>query len=237
MGKSIGQEIKTSIENLDYNAVCRLTQYVKDSFASIDVNTFMKFRIQFNMGEVQLVIEDFDEFCTTAYGQGLDVVSVQLSNYPHRTYVHIHKFNSDIQQKASLKISCEDIHTLTQMVIGIESRLLANRELLRIQKQSKVTTIARAQSNTSKPKTIQPPITTQVVVNVRGDLNMNSSTIGSNNKVKNEGAVSSTVEKTKDVKQEDTNFWSGVWKQIVANWIWWILGIIGAGILTYLGLA
>ena len=146
MSKSIGQEIKTSIENLDYNAVCRLTQYVKDSFASIDANESMEFRIQFIMGEIQLILDNFDEFCRTAYGQEIDVVSVCVSNYPHRTYVYMHKFNSDIQQKASLRISCEDVSTLVNMCKGIESRLVANGELFRIQKQqrAKATPIAEA---------------------------------------------------------------------------------------------
>lgn len=236
MSKSIGQEIKTSIENLDYNAVCRLTQYVKDSFASIDANESMKFHIQFNMGEIQIVLDDFDEFCRTAYGQEIDVVSVCVSNYPHRIYVYMHKFNSDIQQKTSIRISCEDVSTLVNMCKGIESRLVANGELLRIQKRPKEKTAIIAQakvSNTQIPQSTQSNIT----INVGGDFNMSGSAIGSNNKAENEDVITTTVEKNKDVKQEETSFWKGVWQQVVANGVWWILGVIGASILAYLGLA
>ena len=233
MSKSIAQEIKTSIENLDYNAVCRLTQYVKDSFVSIDANESMKFHIQFSMGKIQIVLDDFDEFCRTAYGQEIDVVLVKLSNYPHRTYVYISEFNSDIQRKASLRISCEDVPTLVNMCKGIESRLVANGELLRIQKQPKAETTPTTQAKVPYTQIPQSNIT----INVGGDLNMSGSAIGSNNKVENEGVVTTTVEKNKEEKQEETSFWKGVWQQIVANGVWWILCVIGASILAYLGLA
>lgn len=239
MSKSIGQEIKTSIENLDYNAVCRLTQYVKDSFASIDANESMKFHIQFNMGEIQIVLDDFDEFCRTAYGQEIDVVSVRVSNYPHRIYVHMRKFNSDIQQKASLSISCEDVSTLVNMCKGIESRLVANGELLRIQKQQRAKATPTAEASAVNVPIAQTPQSPQsnITINVGGDFNMSGSAIGSNNKAENEGVITTTVEKNKDVKQEETSFWKGVWQQVVANGVWWILGVIVASILAYLGLA
>lgn len=240
MSKSIGQEIKTSIENLDYNAVCRLTQYVKDSFASIDANESMEFRIQFNMGEIQLILDNFDEFCRTAYGQEIDVVSVCVSNYSHRIYVCMHKFNSDIQKKTSLRISCEDVSTLVNMCKGIESRLVANGELLRIQKQqrAKATPIAEASTvNVPIAHTPQYPQSNITIINVGRDCNMSGSAIGSNNKAENEGVITTAVEKNKDVKQEKTSFWEGVWQQVVANGVWWILGVIGVSILAYLGLA
>lgn len=236
MSKSIWQEIKTSIENLDYNAVCRLTQYVKDSFASIDANESMEFRIQFKMGEIQLILDNFDEFCRTAYGQEIDVVSVCVSNYPHRTYVYMDKFNSDIQQKTSLKISCEDVSTLENMCNGIESRLVANGELFRVQKQqrAKATPIVEA-STVNVPIAHTPQ--SNITISVGGDFNMSGSAIGSNNKAENEGVITTTVEKNKDVKQEETSFWEGVWQQVVANGVWWILGVIGVSVLAYLGLA
>ena len=239
MSKSIGQEIKTSIENLDYNAVCRLTQYVKDSFASIDANESMKFHIQFNMGEIQIVLDDFDEFCRTAYGQEIDVVSVCVSNYPHRIYVYMRKFNSDIQQKASVRISCEDVSTLVNMCKGIESRLVANGELLRIQKQQRAKATPTAEASAVNVPIAQTPQSPQsnITINVGGDFNMSGSAIGSNNKAENEGVITTNVEKNKNVKQEEISFWEGVWQQVVANGVWWILGVIGASILAYLGLA
>lgn len=233
MSKSIGQEIKTSIENLDYNAVCRLTQYVKDSFASIDANESMEFRIQFNMGEIQLILDNFDEFCRTAYGQEIDVVSVCVSNYPHRTYVYMRKFNSDIQQKTSLRISCEDVSTLVNMCKGIESRLVANGELFRIQKQqrAKATPIAEASTvNVPIAHTPQSP-QSNITINVGGDFNMSGSAVGNNNEVENKGAIASTITTKTEVQQEKLSFWEGVWQQIVANWIWWLLGVIGVTIL------
>ena len=236
MSKSIGQEIRTTIEELDYNAVCKLTQYVKDSFASIDANDSMKFRIQFNMGEIQLILENFDEFCTTAYGQEIDVFSVQLSNYPHRTYVYIQKFNRDIQRKASLRISCEDTPTLVNMCKGIENRLANDGTLLRIQKQQKAKIAPTTQANvlnTLIPQSKQSIIT----INVGGDLNMSGSAIGNSNEVESQGNLATTTEKDVVNAESKSSFWEGVWQQIVANGIWWLLGIIGTAIIAYLGFA
>lgn len=233
MSKSIGQEIKTSIENLDYNAVCRLTQYVKDSFVSIDANESMKFHIQFSMGKIQIVLDDFDEFCRTAYGQEIDVVSVKLSNYPHRTYVYISKFNSDIQRKASLRISCEDVPTLVNMCKGIESRLVANGELLRIQKQPKAETTPTTQAKVPYTQIPQSNIT----INVGGDLNMSGSAIGNSNEVESQGNLATTTDKDVVNAESKLSFWEGIWQQIVANGIWWLLGIIGTAIIAYLGFA
>ena len=236
MSKSIGQEIRTTIEELDYNAVCKLTQYVKDSFASIDANDSMKFRIQFNMGEIQLILENFDEFCTTAYGQEIDVVSVQLSNYPHRTYVYIQKFNRDIQRKASLRISCEDIPTLVKMCKGIENSLANDGTLLRIQEQQKAKIAPTTQANvlnTLIPQSKQSNIT----INVGGDLNMSGSAIGNSNEVESQGNLATTTDKDVVNAESKLSFWEGIWQQIVANGIWWLLGIIGTAIIAYLGFA
>ncbi len=236
MSKSIGQEIRTTIEELDYNAVCKLTQYVKESFASIDANDSMKFRIQFNMGEIQLILENFDEFCTTAYGQEIDVVSVQLSNYPHRTYVYIQNFNSDIQRKASLRISCEDTPTLVNMCKGIENRLANDGTLLRIQKQQKAKIAPTTQANvlnTLIPQSKQSNIT----INVGGDLNMSGSAIGNSNEVESQGNLATTTDKDVVNAESKSSFWEGVWQQIAANGIWWLLGIIGTAIIAYLGFA
>ena len=235
MRNSISKNIGTSIENLDYNAVCKLTQYVKESFASIDAYDSMKFHIQFNMGEIQLVLEDFDEFCRTAYGQKIDVISVQLSNYHHHTYVFIRKFNSNIQKMAELRISCDDVTKLTEMVLGIERRLAIDGELLRIQKRPKSKTMPTTQTNV--PHTRIPQSTqSNITINVGGDFNMSGSAIGSNNEVEGKSSVTVTTENGVVNTKGKSGFWEGVCQQIVANGIWWILGIIGMGIAAYLGL-
>lgn len=239
MGNSIRKKIDTSIEALDYNTICRLVQYIRESFSSVDSTESLKFNIQFDMGDITITKDDFNEFCKIAYGQEIDVTNISLSNYHHHTYVHIHPYNHQIEHLASISISCEDIPTLTKMVSGIECRLAANGELLRIQKQqrAKATPIAEASTvNVPIAPTPQSP-QSNITINVGGDFNMSGSAIGSNNKAENEGVITTTVEKNKNVKQEETSFWEGVWQQVVANGVWWILCVIGASILAYLGLA
>mgnify|MGYP003289497535 FL=1 len=50
MGKSITQEIKTTIKHLDYSSVCKLSQFVFDAFKKIDTNERLKFDAHFQMG-------------------------------------------------------------------------------------------------------------------------------------------------------------------------------------------
>lgn len=238
MGNSISQNIGTSIENLDYNTVCKLTQYVKDSFASIDAYESMKFRIQFNMGEIQLVLEDFDEFCRTAYGQEIDVVQMSMINFTHQTYVYLNPFNNKIQRLASFRISCKDIPTLVNMCNGIESRLANDGTLLRIQKQSKTRTLPKTKVSIENMPHLPMPEPTQsnITINVGGDFNMSGSAIGSNNEVEGKSSVTVPTENGVVNTKGKSSFWEGVWQQIVANGLWWILGIIGMGIAAYLGL-
>ena len=73
----------------------------------------------------------------------------------------------------------------------------------------------------------------EIKINVDGNLTMVGSSIGANNKSINIGKTSlqhETTQKTKD------NFWKGVWQQIVANWIWYFMGLLCATILTYFGI-
>lgn len=235
MGNSIRKKIDTSIEALDYNTICRLVQYIRESFSSVDSTESLEFNIQFDMGDITITKDDFNEFCKIAYGQEIDVTNISLSNYHHHTYVHIHPYNHQIEHLASISISCEDIPTLTKMVSGIECRLAANGELLRIKKQRQAKTTPTTTANiphTQMPQSTQSNIT----INVGGDFNMSGSAIGDNNEVENKGNVTTTkkIEAKADGK---SSFWEGVWQQVVANGVWWILGVIGASILAYLGLA
>lgn len=229
MSKSIGQEIKTSIENLDYNAVCRLTQYVKDSFATIDEAETMKFSIQFKMGEISITVEDYNEFCKVAYGQVIDVIDIMLSNYRYSTYVNIKPYNNNFQMIASISVLCDEISILRKMVEKIEEKLVLNNVLL----QNQNTDILKGQSN---PQSVSTSTAAQVIVNVSGNLNMNKSTIGNNNDIKNNDKETDVVDKGIITPKKGLGFWEGVWQQVVANWIWWLLGVIGITVWGYLGL-
>ena len=237
MATKYTQEIKTSIKYLDYDTACKLIRYVDDCLASIGASDPIKLRIQFDKGDIKVTTDSLKDFKREAYRQNIYVKSISINNKLDNIKVYICFFN-DFQKKKYIKfnLSSENTTTLTDMMIGIESRLANNGELLRIQKRPKVkpAIIAQAKvSNTQIPQSTQSNIT----INVGGDFNMSGSAIGSNNKAENEGVITTTIEKNKDVKQEETSFWEGVWQQVVANGVWWILCVIGASILAYLGLA
>ena len=231
------QEIKTSIKYLDYNTAYRLIRYVDECFASIGASEPTKLYIQFYKEDIKVTADNLKDFEREAYRQKINVTNISIRNNLDKIKVYICYFKVPPKQKyIKFNISSENTTTLTDMMIGIERRLTDNNELLRIQKRPKVKTaiIAEAKvSNTQIPQSTQSNIT----INVGRDLNMSGSAIGSNNKAENEGVITTTVEKNKDEKQEETSFWEGVWQQVVANGVWWILGVIGVSILAYLGLA
>ena len=237
MATKYEREIKTSINYLDYNTACRLIRYVDECFASIGASEPTKLYIQFYKEDIKVTADNLKDFEREAYRQKINVINISIKNNLDKIKVYICYFNLPQKQKfIQFNISSENTTTLTDMMIGIERRLADNNELLRIQKRPKGKTAIIAQAkvpNTQIPQSTQSNIT----INVGGDFNMSGSAIGRNNKAENEGVITTTVEKNKDVKQEETSFWEGVWQQVVANGIWWILGVIGASILAYLGLA
>lgn len=242
MGKSITQEIKTTISCLNYNEVCKLSQIVFDAFKKVDVDEAMKFAIHFKMGEVSIELDNYNDFSQTSYGQDIRVISLMLSNYEHKVYVHIHPYTFDknsIDKSISLRVSCEDIPTLLKMVTHIEGCLISEGSLKRIKQKTNTSAvmlsdvIKESRSDIGVPPSVSP----QLVINVGGDLNMNDSTIGYKNKVGNQGNVQSYITEGKVKVPEKSSFWEGVSQQITANWIWWLLGILGTAFVSYLGFA
>ena len=239
MATKYTQEIKTSIKYLDYDTACKLIRYVDDCLASIGASDPIKLRIQFDKGDIKVTTDSLKDFEREAYRQKINVTNISIKNNLDKIKVYICYFKVPQKQKfITFNISSENTTTLTDMMIGIERRLADNNELLRIQKRPKVNTmpIAKASVNIPIAPIPQSPHN-NITINVGGDFNMSGGAIGSNNKAENEGVITTTVEKNKDVKQEETSFWEGVWQQVVANGVWWILSVIGASILAYLGLA
>ena len=237
MATKYEREIKTSIKNLDYDTACRLIRYVDECFASIGASEPTRLYIQFYKEDIKVTADNLKDFNREAYRQKINVTNISIKNNLDKIKVYICYFIAPQKQKfIKFNISSENTTTLTDMMIGIESRLADNNELLRIQKRPKVKTAIIAQAKVSNAHTPQSP-QSNITINVGGDFNMSGSAIGSNNKAENEGVITTTVEKNKDVKQEETSFWEGVWQQVVANGVWWILCVIGASILAYLGLA
>lgn len=77
-------------------------------------------------------------------------------------------------------------------------------------------------SKSKEPDTVMLP---PIQINIGGD--MIGSAIGVGNKVIHDGAIN---------KSDGTNsFWAGVWQQITANWMWWLMGLFIAALVSYLG--
>ena len=239
MGKSITQEIKTTIKHLDYSSVCKLSQFVFDAFKKIDTNERLKFDAHFQMGEISIKLDNYNEFCESVYGQDIKVISLWLSNYKHKVYINIDPYtfdNGTIDTLVLLRVSCEDVPTLVKMVTGIESQLANEGLLKRIKrKTNELPVLSDIVGISNNESTV--PVAPQVIVKVGGDLNMNGSAIGYNNEVENQGNVTSTVLKDGNNVPDKSNFWEGVLQQITANWIWWLLCIAGAALVSYIGLS
>lgn len=127
MGKSLSKEIKTTIGSLNYETVCMLADFIMDAFHIIDKTQSMSFEINFRIGEISMTLDNYKEFRENIYGQQIDVITMRLSNYMNRIYVHVNPYTYNdgigIEKQVSIKISCETVSTLETMSTNIERRL------------------------------------------------------------------------------------------------------------------
>lgn len=241
MGKSITQKIHTTISYLNYNEVCKLSQIVFDAFKNVDASEVMKFAIHFRMGEISMELDNYNDFSQSIYGQDISVISLIFSNYKHKVYVHINQYtldNGTIEELVSFRVSCEEVPILVKMVTFIESRLVSEGSLRRIKKkankQSIRSEVGKVSNHDKESKVSAAP---QVIITVGGDLNMSGGEIGYNNEVETHGKVTSTILKEENKVPDKSNFWEGVLQQITANWMWWLLCIVGTALVSYIGLS
>lgn len=214
MATKYSQDIKIDIEEFNFETVREIYTWIICCVEKQQLEETPQFNIRYKIGKISCTTDNYEEFIRDAYGIPIKISSFSLSYYKtgisfsvNRCYIDKKSDNKSIE----ITIYSTDRHVISQIVPSLEQIIKSNK--------------SKKTNNTE-----QLP---EIKIDVAGNLTMVGSSIGANNKSINIGKTSlqhETTQKTKD------NFWKGVWQQIVANWIWYFMGLLCATILTYFGI-
>lgn len=214
MATKYSQDIKIDIEEFNFETVREIYTWIICCVEKQQLEETPQFNIRYKIGKISCTTDNYEEFIRDAYGIPIKISSFSLSYYKtgisfsvNRCYIDEKSDNKSIE----ITIYSTDRHVISQIVPSLEQIIKSNK--------------SKKTNNTE-----QLP---EIKIDVAGNLTMVGSSIGANNKSINIGKTSlqhETTQKTKD------NFWKGVWQQIVANWIWYFMGLLCATILTYFGI-
>lgn len=214
MATKYSQDIKIDIEEFNFETVREIYTWIICCVEKQQLEETPQFNIRYKIGKISCTTDNYEEFIRDAYGIPIKISSFSLSYYKtgisfyvNRCYIDEKSDNKSIE----ITIYSTDRHVISQIVPSLEQIIKSNK--------------SKKTNNTE-----QLP---EIKIDVVGNLTMVGSSIGANNKSINIGKTSlqhETTQKTKD------NFWKGVWQQIVANWIWYFMGLLCATILTYFGI-
>lgn len=205
MATLYSQKIETDIPSLNYDAVCFLYNCISDSLTNIGIKKGIKVDISYKMGDINFSTYDFKEFVEKTYGQNPIIYSVTI-------FGDVNFFVTKDCKKNKESNHYEDF-----VIIKLSSYKCTalSDVVIEFEKQMKMQKI---KSNTNiQQQTIK--------VTVGGDLYMDGSSIGNGNSIIN----------TKNEAKNEIGFWKGIGQSILSNFIWWALGFIILGILTYIG--
>lgn len=214
MATNYSQDIKINIEEFNFEAVQKIYTWITSCVEQQQLEETPHFNIRYEIGTISCKTDSYEEFIRETYGVPLNIFDFSVRY--HKLGISFFVYRNYIDEKLLKKcieitISTNDRHIISQIVPIFEKII---------------------ESNMSK-KTKNTEQLSEIKINVDGNLTMVGSSIGANNKSINIGKTSlqhETTQKTKD------NFWKGVWQQIVANWIWYFMGLLCATILTYFGI-
>ena len=216
MATRYSQEIKTNQEELTFDTIRNLYEWITLCVKDYNATAIPSFEIRYKRGDISCTTDNYEEFIRDTYGLSVTVNSFIVSYYTtmdlsfhvslnidtkstsYKKYVGITIYGNNIESMSSIVPSLKDI-----IVKGHTKALEQIKQL------------------------------PEIYINVGGDLTMAGSSIGNGNEVYNNQAIHAITKK--DTIQEETSFWKGVKQQLVANWIWWLLGLILTICLGYLG--
>lgn len=213
MATRYSQDIKTDINKLTIATVQSLYEWITHCVKEYNADVVPEVEIQYERGEISCTTDNYNEFVRDTYGLSVKINDARICYYDIGLSFYIRNYfeMKSYDEYVKIVVYSNCIDSISTIVPSLK----------KIISEGKITT--------STPIQRLPEIT----VNVGGDLNMNGSAIGNNNEIENQGSISSIIETKTEVQQGVTSFWEGVGQQIVANWIWWLLGIIGTAIVIY----
>ena len=206
---SFSKEIYAKYKKFDYDGVINnyewLTKTITSKFDGVQPP---KVVLSFHMGDISCSCESIDEFKEHAYGQAIDVFQYNLAYYQQTGNNRkgiAHVFLS-ANGKKQVTINCDNKQVLIKICTALENSLSTPEEKQPILLQQTVNHIDQSTN-----------------ISIRGNNTIQDSNIGAGNQLQ------------KEEHSEKDSFWKPIWQTIVANWIWFLLGLGVAALLTYFG--
>lgn len=207
MSTRYSQDIITDIKGLNYSIVPNLYTWITSCVDKYKPGCSYKFNVHYKYGELSCSTDNYDEFIRHTYGIEVDVFYLSISPDNLDISFNIYNYNNNVK----ISIYSTDVNIISKIVPSLKDII-------------KTRGINDSNSTTKIP---------EIQIEVAGDLTMIGSAIGSNNTTTNNGKT--IIKKEISHKNKDS-FCGEILQQIIANWIWWLLGILFVALLTYLGI-
>lgn len=210
MATKYSQDIKIDIEEFNFEAVQEIYTWITCCAEQQQLEEAPQFNIRYEIGKISCTTDNYEEFIRETYGVPLNIFdfSVRYHKLGISFFVHRNYIDEKSLKKCiEITISTNDRNMISQIVPSLEQ-------------------IIKSDMSKKTNNTEQLP---EIKINVGGDLTMIGSSIGANNK-------STSTGKTILPQKTEDNFWTGVKQQLVANWIWYVIGLLCASALTCLGI-
>lgn len=210
MATKYSQDIKIDIEEFDFEAVQEIYTWITCCAEQQQLEEAPQFNIRYEIGKISCITDNYEEFIRDTYGIPIKISGFSLSYYKIGISFYVNRCYIDEKSDTKhilITIYSTDRHIISQIVPSLEQIIKSNK--------------SKETNNTE-----QLP---EIKINIGGDLTMVGSSIGANNK-------STSIGKTILQQKTEDNFWTGVKQQLVANWIWYVIGLLCASTLTYFGI-
>lgn len=210
MATKYSQDIKIDIEEFNYEAVQEIYTWIICCVEKQQLKETPQFNIRYEIGKISCKTDNYEEFIRDAYGIPIKIFNFSLSYYKTGISFYVNRcYIDEKSDKKSVEITIysTDRHIISQIVPSLEQIIKSNK--------------SEKTNNTEQLPEIR--------IDVAGNLTMVGSSIGANNK-------STSIGKTILQQKTEDNFWTGVKQQLVANWIWYVIGLLCASTLTYFGI-
>lgn len=209
---SFSKELPLKYQVLDYEGVIENYNWIKNiillQFANIEK---IKCRISFLMGDISCSCETIEEFSKHAYGQAIDVYTYTLSfdqnNSKGISSSQVAYIITNCSNK-TLTVCCHKKENLIKICTALEDSMKSKQSNALIQLQT---------NNYIHDESTH--------VTMGNHSTIQGVNIGKNNVMKTNASA------------PKESFWKSILQTLTANWMWFLLGLILAAILGYLGIS
>lgn len=203
------KEIYAKYKQFDYDGVINNYEWITNTLTSLFEGVQApEVELSFHMGDISCGCKSIDEFKEHAFGQAIDIFVYEITYYQevdNKRRIIAWIFLS-ASDKKQVSISCDDKQTLITICTALEKSLSSEIEM-------------------------QPVILQQTVNHIDQSTNFS---FGDNNTIQNSNIGEGNQLHNEEHSGKDS-FWKPIWQTIVANWIWFLLGLGVAALLAYFG--